>query len=72
MNRMENEAKSEKCVDITDDNLTVQMKSAGSLGASCLCYCAEEGSVLTPTSWTGEGRYVREPKARAATLARRC
>ncbi|RSH83216.1 uncharacterized protein EHS24_006883 [Apiotrichum porosum] len=31
MNRMENEAKSEKCVDITDDNLTVQMKSAGSL-----------------------------------------
>ncbi|GMK55466.1 hypothetical protein CspeluHIS016_0205220 [Cutaneotrichosporon spelunceum] len=31
MNRMEAEAKSERCVAITDDSLTVAMKSAGSL-----------------------------------------
>ena len=31
MNRMEVDAKSEKCVDITDDALTVRMKNAVSL-----------------------------------------
>lgn len=34
MNRMEIEAKSERCVNITDDSLTVAMKNAQSLGTS--------------------------------------
>ncbi|KAL7422147.1 hypothetical protein Q5752_002790 [Cryptotrichosporon argae] len=34
MNRMEQEARSERCVEVTDDCLTVQMRNAASLGFS--------------------------------------
>lgn len=59
MNRMEHEAKSERCVNITDDSLTVAMKSAQSLGA------LDEDARTVANPQPDRRRTVRAPKSRS-------